>query len=328
MRRATKRVSTSLDWGTRNSVPQSVPRKFKIVSLFSGCGGMDLGFLGGFRFMNKPYKSLPFEVVWANDISSAACETYEYNLGHRIHCGDIATLTSMEGFKYPKADVVIGGFPCQDFSVAGKRRGIQSERGNLYLHIVKALEQIKPKLFIAENVAGLLSMPGALETIERDFAEAGYGVQLKLLHAEQYAVPQMRRRVIIVGTRGGCEFEYPHVLSSVVSSREALVDLEDIEEHGFDMHTWSKAKKTTGQGQKAISADSPSPTIRAEHHGNIEFHYSLPRRLSVREAARLQSFPDNFVFRGSATEAYKQVGNAVPPVLAWHVACSALRCLG
>jgi DNA (cytosine-5)-methyltransferase 1 len=140
-----------------------------------------------------------------------------------------------------------------------------------------------------------------------------------------FGVPQKRERVVIVGTRKDIlpKFEFPcntQTEKKWVNLQEAIGDLEDVEEGEIANHFWSKLKKNKGQGNKAVSKENPSPTMRSEHHGNIEFHWNEKRRLSAREAARIQSFPDDFVFYPSTSSAYKQVGNAVPPVFAWHLA--------
>ena len=299
-------------------------QRHAVVSLFSGCGGMDLGFLGGFPFGRKYYDRLPFEIVWSNDIDPDACKTYQHNLGHEIVCDDIAGV-NIE--RLPKADVVLGGFPCQDFSVAGKRRGFSSPRGRLYQFMVDAVRHCEPELFLAENVRGLLSMPGAMDEIRTDFSDVGYSVQYKVLNARNYRVPQNRERVIIIGTKPSIEFEWPDNEIGEVSAQEAIGDLEDIALNGMNGHAWSNAKRITGQGQDPIKADQPSVTIRAEHHGHIEYHYRLGRRLSARECARLQSFPDQFQFVSSTSQSYRQIGNAVPPVMAWHIAKSVSEAL-
>ena len=141
--------------------------KHKIISLFSGCGGTDLGFLGDFTTLDKHYIALPFEVVWANDIEPQACITYERNLGDHITCGDIWDLDIST---LPEGDIVIGGFPCQDFSVAGLRKGFDSKRGRLYTAMKDVIERVKPKMFLAENVKGLLSIADgmAIDKIKKD----------------------------------------------------------------------------------------------------------------------------------------------------------------
>ena len=303
---------------TRNSL-----RTYKCVSLFSGCGGMDLGFAGGFKYCGKSYPKTPFEIVWSNDIDGAACQTYEDNLGHKPVCADIADIDLKS---IPKVDVVIGGFPCQDFSHAGNRKGFSSKRGRLYQFMVDVVKRCDPQVFVAENVKGLLTIPGAIEIIKSDFEKAGYDVKHRLLNASDYGVPQNRERVIIVGVKGTNSFEWPQPDSKKITSKQAIGDLEGKKWGEVDGHVWSKAKRNDGsQGQSSIKADQPSITIRAEHHGNIEYHYSLKRRLSVREAARLQSFPDSFELTSSASSSYRQIGNAVPPVLAWTITNSLLE---
>lgn len=323
-------------------------KKLSVVSLFSGCGGMDLGFIGGFRYLNRYYESNPYEIVFANDIVEKACETYSYNLKHDAICCDIKNLALDI---LPKADIVIGGFPCQDFSLAGKRKGLDSSRGRLYLEMKKIIEHVKPKAFIAENVDGIRKSVGgddtsALDIIVSEFRTMGYRVKYMPLNASSYGVPQNRVRVIIIGIREDIDkkIKYPlptngdGCLQPLLTAKDAIDDLwEKLDAEGVYNHTskdYSKAKFYEGkkmQGNCKINEYRPAPTIRAEHHGNIEGHYrNLPgdndegcklwRRLSVRECARLQSFPDNFIFPCAASAAYKQIGNAVAPVFAWHIA--------
>ena len=159
----------------------------------------------------------------------------------------------------------------------------------------------------------------ALRTIISDFESLGYQLSYKLLMAADFGVPQKRERVIIIGTRKDIlpKFEFPsNPQNKWISLQEAIGDLEGIEEGKVPNHYWSKAKKNKGQGNTIVRKENPAPTIRSEHHGNIEFHWNEKRRLSAREAARIQSFPDNFVFYPSTSSAYKQIGNAVPPVFA------------
>lgn len=327
-------------------------KTYKVVSLFSGCGGLDLGIEGGFSFLGSDYHKNPFEVIWANDINVKATKTQALNFPHtEVVCGDITKLLNptpsedenpplfQEPVNLPNADIVIGGFPCQDFSLAGKRKGTTVERGQLYLSMAKVVDKIKPKIFLAENVKGLLSWEGGLgiKTMVEDFADLGYYVEYKLHNAADFGVPQTRERVIIIGVRKDIYEKNPCIewpkethssnpgatdLLPWVTLREAIGDLENDKVHSCLPNSgYSKAKLFPGtQGNSTTKADKPGPTMRAEHHGNIEFHYKLPRRLSAREAARIQSFPDDFVFVSSTTDAYRQVGNAVAPVFAWHLA--------
>ena len=291
-----------------------------VVSLFSGCGGMDQGFVGDFRFGGDTYERLPFDIVWANEIDPMACKTYAENFGEdHLSVGDIAdTFESVPD----SADVVIGGFPCQDVSINGRRRLAAGNRTILYTWMIKVIKHCKPKVFVAENVKGLMishSKP-FFDRMLADFELEGYNVDHRLYLAADYGVPQMRERIFIVGVRGDQPFNHPEPKSSHMTAREALLDLEDSPEDRDFSHIWSKAKRSPEQGNRQLKANTPATTIRAEHHGNIQWHYKLDRRISLREAARLQSFPDNFRFVCAMRPTERQIGNAVPPVLAWHIA--------
>lgn len=319
---------------------------FKVVSLFSGCGGLDLGIEGGFKYLNNYYNKNPFKIIWANDINEKATQTQKLNFQNiNVICEDITKIIDNDNekqltlldttLKLPtSADVVIGGFPCQDFSLAGKRQGLNVQRGKLYQSMAKVIKTLKPKAFIAENVKGLITWENglAIKTIIEDFSKLGYKVEYKLFNTADYGVPQTRERVIIAGVRNdlNTNIDWPKpthsnsdtTLKPWLTIKDAIGDLEDENIHNSLPNSgYSKAKLFKGkQGNTITKADKPAPTMRAEHHGNIEFHYSLPRRLSAREAARIQTFPDNFVFVKSTTDAYRQVGNAVAPVFAWHLA--------
>lgn len=292
---------------------------FKVVSLFSGCGGMDLGFLGGFGSGRHYYDRLPFEITWANDLSPAACKTYEENLKSPIIQGDInAALQTL-----PKTgDVLIGGFPCQDVSINGSIKLAEGGRTILYQEMIKAIRKVKPRIFVAENVKGLQQAHGRefFDRMLADFDLPGYTVNHRLYSAADYGAPQMRERIFIVGVRGRREFKHPEATGHTMTALEALGDLEDEPENPAISHIWSKAVRSPDQGDRKLIADRPATTIRAEHHGNVQWHYRLPRRISLREAARLQTFPDSFKFLSGMRETERLIGNAVPPVVAWHVA--------
>ena len=304
-------------------------KKYKVVSLFSGCGGLDLGFKGNFEFLKKTYPENNFELIWANDIDKNACLTYENYFKHPIACGDIRDILTKTDFisNLSNIDIVLGGFPCQDFSHAGKRKGFDSERGTLYQAMSNVIMQLKPALFLAENVKGLLTLNNgeAIQQILEDFEKLGYHAAYKLLLTSNFEVPQKRERVVIIGTRKDIlpKFKFSQFLHETnrnLSLEMAIGDLENIKEGEINNHFWSKAKKNKGQGNNAVLKERLGPTMRAEHHGNIEFHWNNTRRLSAREAARIQSFPDDFIFYPSTSSAYRQIGNAVPPVFAWHLA--------
>lgn len=303
-------------------------KRFSVVSMFSGCGGMDLGFHGGFEVFGREYEQLPFNIVWANEHNKAACDTYRRNLGDYIICDDV-----WEALKElpKKADVVIGGFPCQDISVNGKRAGVAGKRSGLYRAMVEVIDRLKPKAFVAENVKGLLMKYNAesLRQVMEDFGSLGYTLSCLPYRAADYGVPQNRERVFIVGVPKGARRPFvpppPERLKNQwMTASEAIEDLEETPESVSFNHIWSRANKSPEQGNRKLAAHKPAHTIRAECHGNIQYHYRLPRRISMREAARFQSFPDSFIFEAKLRETERQVGNAVPPVLAWHIA-SALR---
>lgn len=338
-------------------------KKLNIVSLFSGCGGMDLGFEGGFDFLGKHYDANPFNIIFANDIFKQAADMYEDNFNMQVERRDIKELDMDKDLpKEDNVDLILGGFPCQTFSYAGKRKGLSDPRGQLYLQMIRVIDHYQPKMFIAENVDGIRNSrkdkdgqnvnTSALDTILKDFDSHGYNVQYHVLLAADYGVPQMRRRVIIMGIRkdlGDINDEFYPLQTydktgettgrKWLTAKDGIDDLWDkvnkIPIPNQTSRDISKAKFYPGrkmQGNNRIAADRPAPTIRAEHHGNIEAHYRTTladpndmagwRRLSVRECARLQSFPDTYNFTASASSAYKAIGNAVPPVLAWNIARS------
>lgn len=306
-----------------DSFGSGIVDNYSVVSLFSGCGGMDLGFIGGFTFGGSYYDQLPFRINWANDLDEAACKTYKRNIGDHIVCGDILSLLG----KLPsRTEVLIGGFPCQDVSINGQKAANDGLRSTLYRAMHEAIRRTRPKIFIAENVKGILmSHSEALYSeMMQGFDDLGYSVAQQKYLAADYGVPQMRERVLFVGTpKRKKKFKHPGPIrekSDWMSVETAISDLEFCSENPDFAHIWSKAKPSPQQGQRKLKSDRPSTTIRAECHGNQQFHYSEPRRISLREAARLQSFPDNFEFVGGMRKTERQIGNAVPPVLAWYVA--------
>ena len=388
-----------------------------VVSLFSGAGGMDLGF-----------KQAGYRVIWANDFQKDAVTTYQKNISDHIVYGDITKISKEQLPKEP-VDVVLGGFPCQGFSVANNKRSMEDKRNFLYLELLRVVRELQPKFFVAENVKGLLSMQNGevLNMILKDFEELGYRVNYQVLNAANYGVPQSRERVIIIGNRIGVENPFPtpthttnlqlepplkatptveesigflqneeptngkledrvfvndrtiynHVASTNVAdsfftrknppTQEEIVDylnsyrkplklsIKKIDELLGYQHTaghwfrkdkygslpkvsdWLKLKEllnldetydkqmtefvekeiTFEQSLRITNWDRPSDIITAS---TPEIHINKQRRLSVRECAILQAFPDNFIFYGSLTSMYKQVGNAVPPKLAKAIA--------
>jgi len=405
---------------------RSSKKQLSVLSLFSGCGGLDLGFEGGFATFREAvntdmypdwidkephgWVTLPktrFKTVFANDIrpdAEIAWSTYfkkNHNGASAKYVVDsiVDLVKAHKGGKkvFPNnVDVVTGGFPCQDFSVAGKRLGLYSDkchngimsdaevpcvenRGQLYMWMREVISITRPKIFIAENVKGLANLDDVKSIIEDDFRSIGDDgylvVDARVLHAADYGVPQNRERVIFIGFNksflnkralkeltseiinlkydpyppathsrsGGCRKLLPSTrLSQALSGLDEPHLSSDLAQQKY-----SKAKYLGRhlQGQSEVKIDGLGPTIRAEHHGNIEFRRLSrdnggkideeldagleERRLTVRECARIQTFPDDFDFvilpkedkrSLSASNAYKLIGNAVPPLLGYHIA--------
>ena len=392
--------------------------KLKVLSLFAGAGGMDLGF-----------KNAGYDIIWANDIDADSVKTYQRNIGDHIYHGDIEKIRNN---KIPSdIDIVIGGFPCQGFSIANKSRHIDDSRNKLYKQMLRIIKDKKPKYFVAENVAGILNLgKGAvIQKIIKDFKSLGYKVDYKLLNAADYGVPQSRKRVFIIGNRLGLENPYPKQTHQIPSTKKTLFDdmlekqitakeaigflakvpltnktiysnnrvihnhvgdtnvhdefwarkypihqfdicdylkkwrkkagisTNKVDQHFGYAHTaghwfrkdnnsgsipnpddWKGLKKLLGfdnkydkqvttlvkkkiqfeQSLRITNWDTPSDTLTAT---SPEIHVNLKRRLSVRECAIIQTFPDDFVFEGATFRSmHKQIGNAVPVLLAEKVA--------
>lgn len=301
--------------------------KYRVVSFFSGCGGLDLGFLGGFEYRGEAYPELPFDIVAAYDFNDSAVRTYRSNISKDAQVCD---LSSAKPASMPPADVLLGGFPCQEFSVCGPRKGLESDRGQLYKAMVRYARAHKPAVIVGENVANLLYINDGWDfsVIRREFSRAGYRSLVWEVNAADYGVPQSRRRVIVIFIRkdivGQPALPDPAYARAQRSASWAISDLELVSDESVPNQSQyfkaAKAGNGHGQGDEITKADRPGYTIRANAKSRIQFHYSLPRRLTVRECARLQTFPDTFVFPSGATEAIRQIGNAVPPVLGYRVA--------
>ena len=289
----------------------------KIVSLFAGCGGLDFGFHN-----NPKYKH-----VLVNDFDKDACDTYEDNFGIKPICCDVKTLKDIPDF-----DLLMGGFPCQGFSMANPYRTEADERNKLYLEILRILNQKKPSYFILENVKGILNMGGydteldkknktgrIVKNIVEDLKMCGYKVQYKLFELKKFNVPQKRERVIFIGVRNDIDLEinWPIGSNTELTLKDAIGDLP-IEYINETQHIGTKHKCNVNGflGNRELKWDEPSPTITGRGGGSggpvIHNHPSLKRRLTIRECARIQTFPDNFMFKGSVSSMYKQIGNAVP----------------
>lgn len=336
-------------------------KKYTFIDLFAGCGGLSLGF-----------EMAGFEGVLAIDNWKDALLTYEHNRkGSRILCGDLSALDPCkikEEYNIADLDVIIGGPPCQGFSIAGKRV-IEDERNQLYKSFVRFVEVFSPRAFVMENVPNILSIGNGMvkDSILEDFKNLGYRVVVKVLTASDYGVPQNRRRAVFVGFKDDYSFEFPLPFStSKITAYEALSDLSEegvpdgseysspascmyqkyarknsngIYNHEITVHNEKTieiiSKVPDGGNYKnlpielqetrkvhiawtRLNSKKPSFTIDTGHRHH--FHYCWNRIPTVRESARIQSFPDSFIFKCSRTSQYKQVGNAVPPLMAKAVA--------
>lgn len=293
----------------------------KIVSLFSGAGGLDLGF-----------KLAGHEIIWANDIDKDACETYAENIGDHILCKDIRDIKVSD---IPDCDIVIGGFPCQGFSMANMRRNIKDERNQLYKFFYSVIKEKQPKYFVAENVKGILSLGAGsvIKQIETDFQEAGYLTSVNLVNMADYGVPQTRQRVVILGQRidlsSKMRISLPAKTNSKnpekdglpgwISVKEAIGrfpnpdEPNDVKNHIYSAY---KVEYRNFTGHRQTDPDKPSPTILARGNGKGGVcaipHYNGKRRMTIRESAAVQTFPDDFHFVGAMNSCYRQIGNAVP----------------
>lgn len=304
-------------------------KEYSVISFFCGCGGLDLGFRGDFNYKGTHYAKLPFEIKAAYDFNEPCVETYNRFFGNHAYLADLskADLTT-----YQSADVLIGGFPCQEFSSCGPLGGLESERGQLYKVMVKYMEIHRPKVVVGENVINLLRMDegAVINTIIAELKGVGYRVEVWNLYAPDYGIPQKRNRLFFVCVRNDiigfpdkpiAEYkDNPHSISWAIEDLVTITD-ESIPNQSQYFRA-SKAKRGNGQGDEKNIKDQPAYTIRANPKSRVQFHYSLDRRLTVRECARIQTFPDDFVFTHSMTTSISQIGNAVPPVLGNVVAKS------
>lgn len=304
----------------------------RIISLFSGAGGLDLGLI-----------QAGHQVVWANDIDPDATETYAKNIGKHIICADIKdidikTLPS-------DIDVVVGGFPCQGFSQANLKRTIDDKRNLLYKFFYKAIKEKQPKFFIAENVKGILSLGNGevIKHIIADFENAGFTISINLVHMADYGVPQIRQRVIIIGQQKdlGREmlFHFPQRTNGRNGVPKPWVSIESALRHypepnqknNYLNHICSsyKVEYRNFTGHRATNPNKPSPTILARGNGKGGVcaipHYNGKRRLTIRESASVQTFPETFEFAGKMNSCYRQIGNAVPVKFAFLLGQELMR---
>ena len=319
--------------------------KLRVASLFCGCGGMDLGIQGGFNFLGKTYETLPFEVVYAVDNDTYATKIYNDNFSHKCEVKDVRDI---EPSKVPDHDILLGGFPCQSFSISAQnppRLGYKDDRGKLFFEMVKVLKEKQPRFFIGENVKGLLSANKgkAFPMIVKEFEKAGYHIHFKLLNASEFGVPQKRERVFIVGFRDfndyfNFKFPQPNTLNgSKVKLKQVIDKNADKDEKWFfsqkAVEGMLRVRDKMNKG-RVQDLEQPCNTI-SSHLAKVSLNGTDPvlmigeryRRFTPREAANIQSFPTTFKLESvSENRQYRAIGNAVPPVLMWNVANALTHC--
>ncbi len=310
----------------------------KVASLFCGCGGMDLGIVGGFSYLGKEYGANPFDIVYSVDNDKYCTQIYNENFKHKCIIKDVREI---DIDSIPDFDLLLGGFPCQSFSISAQnppRLGYNDERGMLFFEMVKVLQARKPRFFIAENVKGLLSANAgkAFPMIIGEFEKVGYKVDYKLLNAYDFGVPQKRERVIIVGFRDEEDYKRFRFPCEVHKTEKKVLSDVIMEEANNDEKLFFSNKAVAGMMAvrdkmnkgRAMNLQEPCNTISA-HLAKVSLNSTDPvfmvngryRRFSAREAARIQSFPDTFKLDSvSQIRQYKAIGNAVPPVMMWHIA--------
>jgi len=316
----------------------------QIISLFSGAGGLDLGF-----------KKAGFQTIWANEYDKDIWETFEKNFSDTVL--DRRSITQIPSEDIPETLGLIGGPPCQSWSEAGKSRGIEDDRGQLFFEFIRVLRDKKPLFFLAENVSGMLASrhSEALENIKNHFIDSGYDLSFKMLNAKDYGVAQDRKRVFFVGFRKdlNIKFEFSKPLKEKFTLKDIIWDLKDsavsADEKNYSLNSCKVLNHEYMVGgfssmymsrNRVRSWDEPSFTIQAggrhaplhpsapkmelvekDKRKFVEGSEHLYRRLSIRECARVQSFPDEHRFYYKNLSAgYKMVGNAVPVELAYHLA--------
>ena len=319
-------------------------KKYTYMDLFAGAGGMSLG------FDNAGFKNL-----LAVEFNKDFAETYKKNFPrHNLIVDDIKNVTEQQIYdiiKNEKVDVIIGGPPCQGFSIAGNigRNFIDDDRNRLFKEFVRFVKIIKPRVFVLENVAAMErhDKGKTIKEIVSSFKEIGYDIKYKVLNAVNFGVPQERRRIFIVGTLGENNFEYPQEINKIVTVKDAIDDLPKLENgetseipnHTAMKHSAQMLEKMSyvsdggnrndipenlrpksGDSRKYIRYDSKKPSFCVTGDMRKIFHYSQNRALTCRELARLQTFPDSFVFLGNAGKVQQQIGNAVPVLLASKIA--------
>lgn len=321
---------------------------FKVLSLFSGCGGMDLGIEGGFSFLGKKYSKTPFQINQAIDFDPRVVKIYNKNFDLNCELKDI--LDTPNSF-FKKHDVLIGGFPCQSFSISAqnpKRLGYKDKKGKLFFEICRVLRALKPRVFIAENVKGIktANKGEAFKLIIKEFEKSGYYVTHDVINSSDFGIPQKRERVFIIGFKFKKDlnkFSFPkktHALSEEkIPLSRVLEKSKNVDEsHYFSQRAIDGLRKTKNfihmNKGRAQDINLPCNTVGA-HLAKVSLNSTDPvlmigeryRMLTPREVARIQSFPEKFKLAKTKTWNYVALGNAVPPVVMWHLTKSIEKAL-
>lgn len=317
--------------------------KLKVASLFCGCGGTDVGLLGNFEFLGKKYKSNNMKIVYANDIDQNACSMFEQNFHIKPDNRDIREVKSSE---LPEFDILTGGFPCQSFSIVAqnpKRLGVKDDRGKLFFEMCRILRDRQPKCFIAENVKGIISANNkeAFPLILKEFEDSGYDVKSSIVNSVCYGVPQKRERVIIVGFRKDLKVDFSFPKPMITDENKYVAINRVIENQVSEKYFFSeravqgmmKKRELMNKG-RAQDINKPCNTV-GSHLAKVSLNSTDPvllengryRRFTPREVARIQSFPETFQLIGSEAAQYRALGNAIPPVMFWHIAKQVSDCI-
>lgn len=308
------------------------------VSLFCGCGGAGLGLVGGFDFIGKKYGKHGVRIIHASDIDEKVVKTYNTNFEKKAVAKDIKNL-DLAGMP---ADIVIGGFPCQNFSTVNPNKNPDKRKNQLFRQMSRVIGDVKPAVFIAENVKGFYLLKGGayFEMAKREFEGRGYRVYKMIMKAAHYGVPQLRERIIMVGVRKDLkkEFIFPKPTHGM-ERKPYFVPLKSVikslipedKKYYFSRKAVEGVKKAKPNMKRALAQDLEKPCLTVTSHLAkvslnsrdpvllVDDKTELYRRFTPREVARIQSFPDKFVLPISDADAYRQLGNAVPPVLMWHI---------
>lgn len=318
----------------------------KAISLFCGCGGSDLGLTGGFEYLGRKYSVNNIEIIHASDNNQKAVDTYNYNFSHKALCEDVLKLD----FNGYKADIVIGGFPCQNFSTVNPTKRPDDVNNQLFWELTKVVAQVKPKVVIGENVKGFYQLKQGkyFNLIKDRLEQIGYTVYARILNAADYGIPQLRCRLIIVGVRSDIRKKYvfPKATHGIDSKKHLdYVAIEEVigslappsPKYYFSERAVQGVKNAKPNMKRALAQDIKKPCLTITSHLAkvslnsrdpvllVDQQRELYRRFTPLEAARIQSFPDSFIFCGSEGDAYRQIGNAIPPVLFWHVTRSVIK---